>query len=122
MGVAEVFALAASAVAVLGFLITLYKLSDERKTRQEEAKAKEISDAVKTAETARKQDQMEKDITHAYTKIVALESTSQNTALSIARIEVEMRTMRESTQHMEAMLDGHLRESRDGRDGRDGRS
>jgi uncharacterized protein HemX len=117
MGALDIAALVASLIAILGFVVTLYQVSAERKTRREETKAKEIADAVKIAEVVRKQEQIEKDVTHVYTKITSLESTSQNTALSIARIEVEMRTMRESTQRMETMLDGHMREGREGRDG-----
>jgi uncharacterized protein HemX len=122
MNILAIAELVLASVSFLGFLVVLYQLqhqlAGERKTRQDAFTARELADAVKAEAMMRRMEACEKDITRAYGKIGALETVSQQTALSIARIEVEMRTMRESTQRMETMLDGHLKEGRVGRNER----
>ncbi|MBE3064966.1 MAG: hypothetical protein IMZ69_08105 [Spirochaetes bacterium] len=110
MSVGELFALGASTVAILGFAVTLYQLSAERRSHRGELKEREVAEAVKAAEISRKVDQIEKDLGRAYSKIGALETVGQNTAIALATIEVEIRTIRESQQNIERKLDGRTRD------------
>jgi len=114
MDIATVTALAIAIATILALIVTIiqfrHQLSEERKARGDAFQSKELSDAVKLEALTRRLETCEKDITRAYGKIGSLETTTQQTALSIARMEVEMKNVRESQQRIEALLEGKRRD------------
>jgi uncharacterized protein HemX len=98
---------------ILALVITIiqfrHQISEERKARSEAFQSRGLADAVKMEALTRRLETCEKDITRAYGKIGSLETTTQQTALSIARMEVEMKNVRESQQRIETLLEGKRR-------------